>query len=89
VRRAFEEERHRDLKEIGDVLQAASADAIGPVLILLHLLDVIPSPLPSFSCVIPSIFRRHPDPAAYVLVDGVGDPFNHFLFHDFLPIAYG
>jgi hypothetical protein len=25
----------------------------------------------------------HPDPAAYVLVDGVGDPFNHCLLHDF------
>jgi hypothetical protein len=34
-RRTFEEERDRHLKDLGDALQAAGADAVGPLLILL------------------------------------------------------
>jgi hypothetical protein len=41
-RRALEEKRNRHLKDLGEVLQAARADAIGPLLILLDLLECHP-----------------------------------------------
>ena len=39
IRRAFEEERHRYLQDIGDLLQPAGADTVGALLVFLNLLE--------------------------------------------------
>src|SRR6202050_5337601 len=39
ARAAFEQKRYRHLEYFGDLLNAACADAIGPLLVLLHLLE--------------------------------------------------
>ena len=39
MRRALEEKRCRHLQDIGDLLQPAGADAVGALLVLLHLLE--------------------------------------------------
>jgi len=57
VRCAFEEERHRDLQNVRDVLQTARADAVCSSYFC-TCWNVIPSPSPSVPWLIPSIFRR-------------------------------
>src|ERR1700754_5169092 len=44
--RALEQERYRDLKDFGDLVDAAGADAVGAFLIFLDLLECQPPPLP-------------------------------------------
>jgi hypothetical protein len=48
-RRTFEEKRDRHLKDLGDVLQAAGADAIGPFLVFLDLLERQPEGVPEIA----------------------------------------
>ena len=44
-RSAFEQKRHRDLKNIGNLLQAACPDAVGALLVFLNLLESQAEPL--------------------------------------------
>jgi len=73
VGRAFEEERHRDLQDMRDVLQAARAHTVRSLLVFLDLLERDPEPIAELLLGHSEHQPAHPDPAAYVLVDGVGD----------------
>jgi hypothetical protein len=77
LRCAFEEERHRDLQDMGDVLQAARADAILSILIFLHLLPRQPEVVAELLSAHSEHHPAHPDPAAHVFVDGIRGPFDH------------
>src|SRR5215467_14366149 len=79
---ALEEKWHRDLQDVRDVLQAARADAVLSALIFLHLLEREPEAVAEFLLTHSEHHPTHPDTAAYVLVDGVWDLFDHCLFHD-------
>jgi len=74
VRRAFEKERHRDLEDIRNVLQAARANAVRSLLIFLHLLEREPKPVAELLLAHSEHHPAHPDPAAHVFVDKVGGP---------------
>src|SRR5262245_25076331 len=82
VRCAFEEERHRDLQDMRDVLQAARADAVLSVLIFLHLLPRQPEVVAELLSAHSEHDPAHPDTAAHVFIDGAGVPFAHCLFQD-------
>src|SRR5262245_15467955 len=82
VRCTFEEERHRDLQDLRDVLQTARADAVPSLLIFLHLLKREPEAVAKRPLAHSEHHPTHPDPPAYVLIDGVGDLLDHRLFHD-------
>ena len=58
VRRAFKEERHGDLQDMREVLQAARAHTVRSLLVFLHLLEREPEPIGELRLVIPSINRR-------------------------------
>jgi hypothetical protein len=57
-RRALKEKRHLYLQDIADLLQATGADAIGPLLIPLHLLKRKAIASPSFVWLMPRMSRR-------------------------------
>ena len=84
VGRALEEEWHRDLQDKRDLLQAARADAVSPLLIFLNLLEREAETVAERLLAHSKHYSAHPDPAAYVFVDGVGGLFDHCLFHDSL-----
>jgi len=81
MRCAFEEERHRDLQKLRDVLQAARADAGRAILVFLHLLGRKPERVAELRLAHSEHHPTHADPAAHVSVDRVGDPSDHCLFH--------
>src|SRR5262249_31926447 len=72
ARRAFEEERHWDLQDMRDLLQAARANAVLSVLIFLHLLEREPEPVAERLLAHSKHHPAHPDTAAHVPIDGVG-----------------
>jgi hypothetical protein len=78
TRHSVEEERNRHLKDLGDVLQPARANAVGPLLIFLNLLKrqskrVRKSCLAHFEHQAP-----HPHAAADMPVDGIKTASRHF-----------
>jgi hypothetical protein len=56
--RALEEKRNRHLKDLGKVLQAAGADAVGSLLVFLNLLECNPEGVSELGWLISSISRR-------------------------------
>src|SRR5262249_6436744 len=84
VRRAFEEERHRDLQYMRDVLQAARAHTVRSLLVFLHLLEREPESIAELFLTHSEHHPTHSDPAAYVFVDRIGGLFDQCLFHSFL-----
>src|SRR5882672_2690473 len=71
MRRALEEERHRHLKDVRHVLQAARTDAVGALLVFLHLLERDLERLAQLLLAHAEHLPAHPQPAAYVLVDRI------------------
>src|SRR5258705_3530259 len=71
MRRAFEEERHRHLQDVRHVLQAARADAVGALLVFLHLLEGDLERLSQLLLAHAEHLAAHPQAAAYVLVDRI------------------
>lgn len=70
-RRALEKEWHRDVKEIGRLLQPASADPVGTFLIFLHLLESEAERIGEFLLAQVKHHATHAQAAADVLVDGI------------------
>ena len=58
VWRTLEEERYRHLQNVGDLLQPARSNAVGAVLVLLHLLEGEAERIAQFVWLIASILRR-------------------------------
>jgi hypothetical protein len=66
-----EEERHRNLQDLGDVLQAARADAVHAILVFLHLLKTDTEPIAERRLTHVQHDPAHTYPAANMLVGGV------------------
>jgi hypothetical protein len=81
LRRTFEEERHRNLQYMGDVLQAARPHTVRSLLVFLHLLERNPEPVAELRLAHSEHHPTHSDPAAYVFVDRIGC-LSDCLFHD-------
>ena len=75
--RAFEEERHRNLQDVGDLLQPAGADAVGAFFVFLHLLEGQTERVAELFLAHAEHHSPHPYAAADVLVDGVRGLFRH------------
>ena len=73
ARRAFEEERHRDLQDVGDVLQPARADAVRAILVFLDLLKRQPKCVAEIRLAHCQHHPAHAHPAA----DGAARGFGH------------
>src|ERR1700738_3502187 len=71
ARRAFEEERHRDLQDVGDLLQSARADAVRALLVFLDLLKRQAKCAAEIRLAHCQHHPAHAHPAADVLVDGI------------------
>ena len=71
IGRAFEEECDRDLQDVGDLLQPARADAIGALLVFLHLLKCKPERIAELLLAHAEHHAAHAHAAADVLVDRV------------------
>src|SRR5262245_22202077 len=69
--RALEEERYWHLKDMGDLLQPASPDAVGASLVLLHLLEAETECGTQLFLAHCKQNTAHPHPAADVPVGGV------------------
>src|SRR4029453_13246703 len=76
---AFEEERHCDLQDMRDVLQAARPDAVPSAPIFLYLLPREPEGVAELLSAHSEHYPAHPDTAAHVSVDGAGGPFCPLL----------
>jgi hypothetical protein len=72
ARRAFEEERHRDLQDVGDLLQPARADAARALLVFLDLVKRQAKCVAEFRLAQCQYHPAHAHPGADVLVDGFG-----------------
>ena len=81
TRRAFEEERHRDLQDVRDVLQPARANAVRALLVFLDLLKRQPKCVAEIRLAHCQHHPAHAHPVADVLVDGIwsllADGFDH------------
>ena len=71
ARCALEEERHRDLQDVGDLLQSAHADAVRALLVLLDLLKRQAKCAAEIHLAHCQHHPAHAHPAADVLVDGI------------------
>src|SRR4030088_3712432 len=71
MRGAFGVERARHLKDVRHVLQAARTDAVGALLVFLHLLERDLERLAQLLLAHAEHLPAHPQPAAYVLVDRI------------------
>ena len=71
IGRTFEEKRYRDLKNMRNLLQAAGADAIGALLVLLNLLKCQTERVPKFFLAHSQHHPAHADPAPDMLVGRV------------------
>ena len=71
MRTALEEERHRDLQDMGDVLQPARADAVGAFLVFLHLLKGDAERVPELGLAHAEHHAAHAHAAADVLIYGI------------------
>src|SRR6516164_10670755 len=71
TRRAFEEERHRDLQGARDLLQPARANAVRALLVFLDLLKRQPKCVAEIRLAHCQHHPAHAHPAADVLVDGI------------------
>src|SRR6478736_5879638 len=74
-RGAFEEKRHRHLQDLRDLLQSARANAVGALLVLLHLLEGEPEGVAKLLLAHPKHHATHSNPAANMTVDRVGNLF--------------
>src|SRR5262245_44163090 len=74
---ALEEERDRDLEYMGDLLQSAGADAVGSFFVFLHLLESQRQCIAKLLLAHAQHHPTHSDPAADMLVDGVGSFLRH------------
>ena len=72
MRRAFEEKRNRHLQNIGDLLQAAGADAVGAFLVFLHLLEGQAEGVAEFFLTHAQHHPTHAHARADMLVDRIG-----------------
>jgi hypothetical protein len=72
MRRALEEERHWNLQDVRDVLRRLALMRLVPFSYFCTCWNVIFSASPSFSWLMPSIFRAHPQSAAMCLSIGLG-----------------
>jgi hypothetical protein len=70
VGRPLEEERYRNLENVGDLLQPARSDAVSTLLVLLHLLEGEAERIAQFPLAHCKHHAAHAHPAADVLVDG-------------------
>ena len=68
---AFEEERHRHAQRLGNLLQAAGADPVRALLVLLDLLERDAEGVPETFLAHPDHHAAHPDAGTDVLVDGI------------------
>src|SRR4051812_25933622 len=82
MRRALEEERHRNLQDMRDVLQTARTDAVGALLVFLHLLEGDLERLAKLLLAHAEHLATHPQSAAHMLVDRVGELLGHCLSCD-------
>jgi hypothetical protein len=71
VRRALEEERHRYLQNVGDLLQPARPDAVRAFLVFLDLLEGKTECVAQLLLAHCEHHAAHAHPAANVSVDGV------------------
>jgi len=71
VGRTLEEERYRNLQNVGDLLQAARSDAVSALLVFLHLLEGEAERIAQFLLAHCKHQAAHAHSAADVLVDGV------------------
>ena len=76
-RRALEEERHRNLQDMRDVLEAARADSICTLFVFLHLLERQAKGMPEFLLAHAEHQPAHAHTSANVLVGGVWQLFHH------------
>ena len=77
LRRAFEEKRHRHLQDMGNLLQAAGADAVGALLVFLHLLEGEAERVAELLLAHAQHHPTHAHPRAHVLVDRIGRLLSH------------
>jgi hypothetical protein len=77
MRRALKEKRHRDLQDVRDVLQSTRADAIGALLVFLHLLEREAKRVAELPLAHAKHHPPHAHPAANVLVDEIGGLLGH------------
>src|SRR2546425_12089188 len=77
MRRSLEEERHRHLQDVRDVLQAARADAVSALLVLLHLLERKAKRVPELLLAHAEDPPAHTHPAANVLVNWIRNLLGH------------
>src|SRR4029450_10084395 len=71
ARRILEEERHRDLQDLRDLLQPASADAVRTLLVFLHLLEGQAERFAQFLLAHCKHFPAHAHSAADMSVNGI------------------
>ena len=76
-RRAVEEERDRDLQDVGNLLQPAGTDPIGALLVFLDLLERQAERIPKLLLAHAEHHSAHSDPAPHMFVDGVGSLLGH------------
>src|SRR5439155_11579848 len=77
MRSSFEEERHRHLQDVRDVLQTARADAVSALLVLLHLLERKAKCVPELLLAHAEHQPAHAHPAANVFVNWIRDLLGH------------
>jgi hypothetical protein len=75
---AFEQERHRDLKDFGNLLQAAGADAVGALLVFLDLLEGQPERIAQSFLAHAHHEPAHAHAAADMSVNRIGRFAEHF-----------
>ena len=76
-RRAFEEKRNRHLKDLGEVLKAAGADAVGTLLVFLKLLERQAEGIRDIGLAHVEHEPPHSQAAADMLVGGIDSVFWH------------
>ena len=79
VRRAFEEERHRHLQDVRDLLQPARADAVRALLVLLHLLEGEAERVAELFLTHAEHHAAHTHACAHVLVGRIGRLLRHHV----------
>src|SRR5687768_13674264 len=77
MRPAFEEKRNRHLKDVRDLLQAAGADAVGALLVFLHLLEGQAERVAELLLTHAQHHAAHAHATPDVLVGRVGSLFRH------------
>ena len=79
VRRAVEEERHRHLQDVRDLLQPARADPVRALLVFLHLLEGQAERVAELFLAHAQHHPAHPHPRAHVLVGRIGRLLRHHV----------